>query len=121
MFPTLYRGQTKGKVERTVRFVRDNFMTGIKYNSLSDLNIQAINWNNKVNKKIHQTINEIPFDRLKDENLSPILREYILDKVNVRKVEKDCLISFGGSKYSVPSEYALKYVTVVSLDNMLAA
>ena len=29
-----YRGQTKGKVERTVQFVRDNFMVGIKYNSL---------------------------------------------------------------------------------------
>ncbi len=116
-----YRGQTKGKVERTVRFVRDNFMIGIKYDSLFDLNNKAMNWNNKVNKKVHQTINEIPFDRLKDENLSPILREYILDKVNVRKVEKDCLISYAGNKYSVPSEYALKYVTVVCLDNMLAA
>ena len=36
-----YRGQTKGKVERTVQFVRDNFMTGIKYNRLADLNGQA--------------------------------------------------------------------------------
>ncbi len=37
-----YRGQTKGKVERTVQFVRDNFMVGIKYNSLADLNGQAL-------------------------------------------------------------------------------
>ena len=37
-----YRGQTKGKVERTVGFVRDNFMIGIKYNSLDDLNGQAV-------------------------------------------------------------------------------
>ena len=29
-----YRGQTKGKVERTVQFVRDNFMVGIKNNPL---------------------------------------------------------------------------------------
>lgn len=41
--------------------------------------------------------------------------------MNVRKVEKDCLISYAGNKYSVPSEYACKYVTVVVLDNMLAA
>ena len=33
-----YRGQTKGKAERTVQFVRDNFMVGIKYNALADLN-----------------------------------------------------------------------------------
>ena len=39
-----YRGQTKGKVERTVQFVRDNFMIGIKYNSLADLNGQALTW-----------------------------------------------------------------------------
>ena len=37
-----YRGQTKGKVERTVQFVRDNFMVGIQYNSLADLNEQAL-------------------------------------------------------------------------------
>lgn len=115
-----YRGQTKGKVERTVSFVRDNFMIGIKFNSLDDLNAQAMAWNRKVNGKLHATTNEIPSNRLLDEHLSPMIREYIIDKINVRKVEKDCLISFGGNKYSVPSEYAQKYVTVVVLDNMLA-
>ncbi len=39
-----YRGQTKGKVERTVQFVRDNFMIGIQYKSLADLNGQALVW-----------------------------------------------------------------------------
>lgn len=116
-----YRGQTKGKVERTVRYVRENFMPGIKYNSLDDLNGQALGWCRKVNSKIHGTTNVIPFDRLKEEKLSPLKREYIIDKINLRKVEKDCLISYAGNKYSVPSEYACKYVTVVVLENMLAA
>ena len=48
-----YRGQTKGKVEQMVQFVRDNFMVGIKYNSLADLNGQALAWCNKVNGKVH--------------------------------------------------------------------
>lgn len=116
-----YRGQTKGKVERTVQYVRDNFMTGIKYTSLDDLNNQAMKWNIKVNGKIHATTGKIPREMLAEEKLSPLVREYIIDKINVRKVEKDCLISYNGNKYSVPSEYALKYVTVVALDNMLAA
>ena len=60
-----YRGQTKGKVERTVAFVRDNFMVGIKYNSLDDLNGQAMAWCNKVNGNTHATTGEIPFERLK--------------------------------------------------------
>ena len=83
-----YRGQTKGKVERTVQFVRDNFMVGIKYNSLADLNGQALAWCNKVNGKVHATTNEIPFERLKKEGLSPLTREYIIDKINLRRVQK---------------------------------
>jgi len=107
-----YRGQTKGKVERTVSYVRDNFMTGIRFDDLDDLNRQAYNWCIKVNDRIHGTTGEIPNQRLKQENLSPLVREYIIDKINLRKVEKDCLISYSNSKYSVPAEYVGKYVTV---------
>jgi len=116
-----YRGQTKGKVERTVQFVRDNFMVGIRYESLDDLNGQALAWCNKVNGKSHATTGELPFDRLKAEGLSPIRREYIIDRINLRRVQKDCLISYAGNQYSVPSEYVGKDVAVVALDNMLAA
>jgi len=116
-----YRGQTKGKVERTVAFVRDNFMTGIRYSSLDDLNGQALAWCNKVNGKPHSTTGEIPFERLGKENLSPLSRQYLIEKINLRRVEKDCLISYAGNKYSVPAEYVGKDVAVVGLDNMLAA
>ncbi len=116
-----YRGQTKGKVERTVQFVRDNFMVGVKYTSLDDLNGQALAWCNKVNGKVHGTTNEAPFQRLEREGLNPLRREYFIDKINLRRAQKDCLISYGGNQYSMPSEYAGKDVAVVALDNMLAA
>ena len=115
-----YRGQTKGKVERTVQFVRDNFMVGIRYGSLSDLNGQAIAWCNKVNGKVHATTNEVPFDRLGREKLNPLKHEYIIDRVNLRRVQKDCLISYGGSQYSVPAAYVGKDVAVVAMNHMLA-
>ncbi len=115
-----YRGQTKGKVERTVAFVRDNFMVGIKYNSLDDLNGQAVAWCNKVNALVHATTGKIPFELLPKERLNAIKREYIIDKINLRRVQKDCLISFDGNQYSVPSEYVGKDVAVVALDNLLA-
>jgi transposase len=115
-----YRGQTKGKVERTVAFVRDNFMVGIRYESLNDLNGQAIAWCNKVNGKVHATTGEIPFERLKKEHLNPLVREYIIDKINLRRVSKDCLISYSGNQYSVPSPYVGRDVAVVALENMLA-
>ena len=58
---------------------------------------------------------------MKKEGLSPLKREYIIDKINLRRVQKDCLISYAGNQYSVPAEYVGKDVAVVLLDNMLAA
>ena len=116
-----YRGQTKGKVERTVQYVRRDFMVGIRYSSLDDLNGQALGWCDKVNRKVHATTGQIPFDLLPKERLNPLKREYIIDKINLRRVQKDCLISFAGNQYSVPAEYVGKDVAVVALDNMLAA
>ena len=81
-------------LHRHGQFVRDNFMVGIKYNSLADLNGQALAWCNKVNGKVHATSNEIPFERLKKEGLNPLTRKYIIDKINLRRVQKDCLISY---------------------------
>ena len=115
-----YRGQTKGKIERTVRYVRENFMIGIKYRSLEDLNDKAFKWCEKINNKPHSTTNKIPKIRLLEENLNEVKRKYIIDSDNVRIVQKDCLISFGGNKYSVPYEYVKRHVIVVALDNTLA-
>jgi hypothetical protein len=115
-----YRGQTKGKIERTVGYVRDNLMIGIKYNGLDDLNGQAAAWCNKVNGKEHGTTGKIPFQQLKHENLNPLVREYIIDRINLRRVGKDCLISYSGNQYSVPSEHAGRDVAVVALGHMLA-
>lgn len=78
-------------------------------------------WCNKVNSKIHASINEIPFERLEKEGLSPLKRKYIMDKINLRQVQKDCLISYAGNQYSVPAEYVGRDVAVVALDNLLAA
>jgi len=94
---------------------------GIRYSSLDDLNTQARRWCNKVNQNIHGTTNERPCDRLTKERLNPLKREYIIDKINLRRVEKDCLISYAQNKYSVPAEYVGRDVAVIVLDNMLAA
>lgn len=114
-----YRGQTKGKVERTVRYVRENFMIGIKYKNLDDLNRKAFQWCEKVNSKIHGTTNEIPKVRLLEEHLNKVERPYFIESNTVRKVEKDCLISYQGNKYSVPPKYIFRYVIVAGFDNLL--
>jgi len=59
-----YRAQTKGKVERPIRYVRENFFYGRTFLNDEDLNAQAQQWLRHVaNVRIHGTTNERPQDR----------------------------------------------------------
>lgn len=73
----------------------------------------------KINSKIHGTTNEIPKVRLLEEHLNKVERPYFIESNTVRKVEKDCLISYQGNKYSVPPKYIFIYVIVAGFDNLL--
>ena len=39
-----YRGNEKGRVERRIRYIRDNFFAARKWRDLDDLNVQAAAW-----------------------------------------------------------------------------
>jgi len=65
------------------------------------------------NTRVHGTTQEVPFDRLKDENLNHLRDEaYVLEHWEVRKSHKDCYISFEGNRYSVPYQYSCRDLTV---------
>lgn len=82
-----YRPQTKGKVERMVRYVRDNFYRPLATKlSAADLNLdvetanmEVLQWLDTVaNQRLHDTIKEKPADKLIQErpylqNLPPKL------------------------------------------------
>jgi len=40
----VYRGNEKGRVERSIRYIRTNFFAGRQYKNLEDLNQQALKW-----------------------------------------------------------------------------
>lgn len=94
-------------------------MIGRKYKSLEDLNKQAYDWCEKINSKVHSTTQEIPKVRLKMEHLNKVNRIYVLDKTSIRKVFKDCLISFENNKYSVPSQFVGRNVVVVKIGDVI--
>lgn len=71
-----YRPQTKGKVERMVRYVRDNYYrplaTRLAASNLNldvdTANIEVRHWlDNVANQRIHDTTKEKPAERLKQE------------------------------------------------------
>lgn len=76
-----YRAQTKGKVERPIRYVRGHFFYGREFINDDDLNAQAAQWlKQSANVRHHRTIQERPLDRFeRDERsmLQPLaLRPY---------------------------------------------
>jgi transposase len=66
-----YRAQTKGKVERPVRYLRDNFVYGRTFANDADLDQQRRHWLDDIaNARVHATTRERPRDRFdRDERL----------------------------------------------------
>jgi transposase len=69
-----YRAQTKGKVERPVRYVRGNFIYGRAFVGDADLDAQRLWWLDQVaNQRRHRTIEAIPRERF-DTDERPMLQ-----------------------------------------------
>ena len=115
-----YRAQTKGKVESGVKYVRRNFLCGLQGREpscLSDLNAQLRAWVWEVaNQRVHGTTHEQVAVRWNVDQFS--LRPmngrppypYMDDEL--RKVARDAYVSWQGSRYSVPWQYAGRSVWV---------
>jgi transposase len=58
-----YRAQTKGKVERPIRYVRESFFYGREFLNDEDLNAQALSWLARANGRVHGTTKERPIER----------------------------------------------------------
>jgi transposase len=69
-----YRAQTKGKVERPVQYLRDNFVYGRTLLGDADLAAQCTHWLETVaNVRVHGTTKEVPAVRwIRDEQ--PVLQ-----------------------------------------------
>lgn len=106
--------QTKGKVERGVGFVKDNFWPGRRFSGMADLNRQALAWCEEQDRRIHGTTAERPCDLMKDENLNSLpapdrLQKFLREE---RKVSMDGFVSWDGVKYGVPWRYSGRVVIV---------
>ncbi len=62
-----YRARTKGKVERPIRYVRENFVYGRTFLNDADLDAQRERWVEKANRRVHGTTREVPLERFEGE------------------------------------------------------
>jgi len=110
----VYRAQTKGKVENSVKFVRGNFFVGTYFSSRDDLNRRVILWCNDVNQRIHGTTHVAPIDRLEEEQLTKVdgRAPYPIVQTFYRQIQRDAMVRFLGNQYSVPWRFAGKSATL---------
>jgi transposase len=111
------RPRTKGKVERVVDYVKNNFLLGRTFEDLDDLNARGRTWlAETANVRIHGTTRRRPIDLFAQEQLIPIesVPAYrFLDPVK-RVVSFEAMVHVRGSRYSVPPEFAGKTVEVAA-------
>lgn len=106
--------QTKGRVERFVRYVKDNFFPGRQFEDLEDLSRQVLQWCREVDSHIHSTTGRIPLQELAKEPLLPLPEQSVRDRYHweERKVTREGLVRSDGIRYSVPWQYSGKEVQV---------
>jgi len=103
-----YRPRSKGKVERSIGYIKDNFCPGRSFSDLTDLNLQLSRWLEDVaNVRIHGTTHEQPVKRFFEEPLRALPEIPFATRVRFpRKVARDGYLSYLGVLYSVPWRYA---------------
>lgn len=95
-----YSPQTKGKVERTISYVRYSFyhpfIAGKKELGLEELNIGVMDWlNQNANRRIHATTNNSPIER------------WVLEKPYLLKIPPHYTTHYGDKCLSITTNHTL--------------
>jgi transposase len=100
-----YTPQTKGKIERSVGIVKQDFWPGITFTDVDDLNRQAHPWYERRNQRIHRTTGQRPVDRWAEEQLQPLPTGWAWERwaTEDRKVSWDGFLSYDGVLYGLPA------------------
>lgn len=101
---------TKGKVERLVRFVKDNFLAGRAFESITQLNMQALSWCADQSSRYRRALDLIPAEEHRSRCL-PASHGVALDGEIAlylcprRRISFDGFVSYEGRRFGVPYWY----------------
>lgn len=115
---------TKGKVERLVRFVKDNFIAGRRFWNYSDLNAEALDWCNTQNGKFHREIDGIP-DQMHNSACAQRLqileesKELLFYLCPQRSISFDGFVNYEGRRFGVPFSYRQKQARICRMQDLL--
>ena len=98
---------TKGAVERLVKFVKDNFMAGRVFGSITDLNYEAIRWCDRQDSRYHDGVYCIPMEEHSNQCLKNAALFTMTDSVKLylwpeRRISFDGFVNYEGHRFGVP-------------------
>ena len=104
---------TKGKVERLVRFIKENFIVGRVFSNVTELNYQALMWCREQNGRYHRALDCVPDEKHRQccwpaaTVLEPTteLMYYLCPQ---RLISFDGFINYEGRRFGVPYWYHKK-------------
>ena len=120
-----YRPQTKGKDERMVRYVKENFFQRYRdFEDLEHLNCLLEQWLvEEADERVHGTYKAVVRERFEEERpyLSPLPPvRFDTSYRETRRVALDAFIDVRGNRYSVPAHLCGETVAVrIGLDGVL--
>ena len=108
---------TKGKVERLIRFVKDNFLADRVFGTITDLNRQAREWCDWNNSTYHRAVDCVPQQRHSEScsrklSLLPGTDEVRMYLCPLRRISFDGFINYEGRRFGVPCNYPGKTARV---------
>ncbi|MFA5577846.1 MAG: IS21 family transposase [Tissierellaceae bacterium] len=127
--------ESKGRVEKLVDYVKDNFASNRVFYNIDKWNEDCIKWlERRGNGKVNQTTRKIPAEVFQEERkyLKPVLDKIITTSHTVSityQVRKDNTVPIKGNRYTVPtgtykgpytnvgaSKLQDKYITIFDLE-----
>jgi transposase len=107
------KGNEKGKVERAIRYVKNNFLNRESYENFEQIKLKAGLWlRNTANNRIHSVTRKKPGEMFLEEEKAFLLslpeNDYDYPQPQPLHIRKDCLFHFESNRYSVPADYINK-------------
>ena len=101
---------TKGAVERLVRFVKENFISGRTFYNLTDLNESALDWCNKQNNTYHRAVACVPAEEhyvacAKAAREIDKKKEIAMYLCPLRSISFDGFVCYEGRRFGIPYWY----------------
>lgn len=121
----VYRGNEKGRVERAIRYVRDNFFAARIWSDLDDLNAQAATW-------CETYAQDRPCPEEREKSVRAVFQEeqtrlialpdnpYPCDEMEQVRVSKTPYVRFDLNDYSVPHHQVQKTLMIKATLNTVS-